>query len=60
VKRFSELKVGDKVTLTYYTSKVYQLRRPGARGTRQNRIDDHQRFESQTARRHRRAPVDRQ
>jgi len=28
--RFNELKVGDKVNLTYYESKVYQLRKPGA------------------------------
>ena len=29
-KRFNELKVGDKVHITYYESKVYQLRKPGA------------------------------
>jgi hypothetical protein len=29
-KRFNELKVGDKVNLTYYESKVYQVRKPGA------------------------------
>ena len=29
IQRFSELKVGDKVTLTYYASTVYQLRKPG-------------------------------
>jgi|KBSMisStaDraftv2_1062788.scaffolds.fasta_scaffold743767_1 Cu/Ag efflux protein CusF len=29
VKRFQELKVGDKVTLTYYASRVYKVRRPG-------------------------------
>jgi Cu/Ag efflux protein CusF len=28
--RFNELKVGDKVNMTYYESKVYQLRKPGA------------------------------
>jgi hypothetical protein len=28
--RFNELKVGDKVHITYYESKVYQLRKPGA------------------------------
>jgi len=27
--RFNELKVGDKVSLTYYTSTVFQLRKPG-------------------------------
>lgn len=27
--RFSELKVGDRVNLTYYESTVYQLRKPG-------------------------------
>jgi hypothetical protein len=30
VKRFSELKVGDKVTFTYYESVVYQIQKPGA------------------------------
>jgi Cu/Ag efflux protein CusF len=29
VKRFDELKVGDKVKMTYYESIVYQLRKPG-------------------------------
>jgi hypothetical protein len=29
VKRFSELKVGDKVNLTYYESKVFNIRKPG-------------------------------
>jgi hypothetical protein len=29
VKRFSELKVGDTVQLTYYESTVYQLSKPG-------------------------------
>jgi len=29
-KRFNELKVGDKVHMTYYESKVYNLRKPGA------------------------------
>jgi hypothetical protein len=29
IQRFSELKVGDKVTLTYYESTVYQLRKAG-------------------------------
>jgi hypothetical protein len=28
--RFNELRVGDKVHITYYESKVYQLRKPGA------------------------------
>jgi hypothetical protein len=27
--RFDELKVGDKVNLTYYESKVYRIRKPG-------------------------------
>jgi len=31
-KRFNELKVGDKVNLTYYASTVYQVRRPGTKG----------------------------
>jgi Cu/Ag efflux protein CusF len=30
VQRFSELKVGDKVTFKYYESVVYQIRKPGA------------------------------
>jgi Cu/Ag efflux protein CusF len=30
VQRFSELKVGDKVTFKYYESMVYQIRKPGA------------------------------
>jgi hypothetical protein len=30
VKRFGELKVGDKVTFTYYESVVYQIKKPGA------------------------------
>ena len=30
VKRFSELKVGDKVTLRYYESMAYSVRKPGA------------------------------
>ncbi|RPH61362.1 MAG: hypothetical protein EHM89_07370 [Acidobacteria bacterium] len=30
VKRFNELKVGDKVTFRYYESVVYQIRKPGA------------------------------
>jgi ribosomal protein S17 len=30
VKRFSELKVGDTVTLKYYESVVYQIQKPGA------------------------------
>jgi Cu/Ag efflux protein CusF len=29
VKRFDELKVGDKVTFRYYDSLVYQIRKPG-------------------------------
>jgi len=29
VKRFDELKVGDKVAVTYYESTVYQIRKPG-------------------------------
>jgi hypothetical protein len=29
VQRFNELKVGDKVTFTYYESTVYQLRKKG-------------------------------
>jgi hypothetical protein len=29
VKRFSELKVGDKVNMTYYESMVFQVRKPG-------------------------------
>lgn len=29
VKRFNELKVGDKVTMTYYESMVFQVRKPG-------------------------------
>jgi len=29
VKRFDELKVGDKVKMTYYESLVFQLRKPG-------------------------------
>jgi hypothetical protein len=29
VKRFDELKVGDKVTFRYYESLVYQIRKPG-------------------------------
>jgi Cu/Ag efflux protein CusF len=29
VKRFDELKVGDKVNLSYYESTVYQVRKPG-------------------------------
>jgi Cu/Ag efflux protein CusF len=29
IKRFSELKVGDKITMTYYESTVYQVRKPG-------------------------------
>lgn len=28
-KRFDELKVGDKVSMTYYQSKVYRIRKPG-------------------------------
>jgi Cu/Ag efflux protein CusF len=32
VQRFSELKVGDKVNLTYYASTVFQVRKPGTRG----------------------------
>jgi hypothetical protein len=30
VQRFNELKVGDKVTFTYYESTVYQLRKSGS------------------------------
>jgi Cu/Ag efflux protein CusF len=30
VKRFDELKVGDKVTMKYYESVVYQIQKPGA------------------------------
>ncbi len=33
VQRFNELKVGDKVTFTYYESTVYQLRKSGASKT---------------------------
>jgi Cu/Ag efflux protein CusF len=29
VKRFDELKVGDKVNMTYYESTVYRIRKPG-------------------------------
>jgi Cu/Ag efflux protein CusF len=29
VKRFSELKVGDKVSFKYYESRLYQIRKPG-------------------------------
>jgi Cu/Ag efflux protein CusF len=29
VKRFDELKVGDKVKMTYYESRVFQVRKPG-------------------------------
>jgi Cu/Ag efflux protein CusF len=29
VARFNELKVGDKVNLTYYESKVFKIRKPG-------------------------------
>lgn len=29
VKRFDELKVGDKVKMTYYESMVFQIRKPG-------------------------------
>jgi Cu/Ag efflux protein CusF len=29
VKRFDELKVGDKVSMAYYESRVYRLRKPG-------------------------------
>jgi Cu/Ag efflux protein CusF len=32
IQRFSELKVGDKVNVTYYASTVYQVRRPGTKG----------------------------
>jgi hypothetical protein len=28
--RFNELKVGDKINMTYYESKVFQVRKPGA------------------------------
>jgi Cu/Ag efflux protein CusF len=31
VKRFSELKVGDKVTFRYYESVVYAIQQPGAK-----------------------------
>jgi hypothetical protein len=31
IQRFNELKVGDKVNVTYYASTVYQVRRPGAK-----------------------------
>jgi Cu/Ag efflux protein CusF len=30
-QRFNELKVGDKVNLTYYASTVYQVRKPGTK-----------------------------
>ena len=33
VQRFNELKVGDKVTFTYYESTVYQLRKSGTAKT---------------------------
>ena len=33
VTRFNELKVGDKIKLTYYESLVFQLRKPGAAST---------------------------
>ena len=29
IKRFDELKVGDKVNMTYYESKVFKIRKPG-------------------------------
>jgi Cu/Ag efflux protein CusF len=29
VTRFDELKVGDKIKMTYYESRVYQIRKPG-------------------------------
>jgi len=32
ITRFNELKVGDKVNLTYYASTVYQVRKPGTKG----------------------------
>jgi Cu/Ag efflux protein CusF len=32
VKRFDELKVGDKVKMTYYESVVFQIRKPGEAG----------------------------
>jgi len=34
VKRFNELKVGDKVTFRYYESVVYQIRKPGTQMTK--------------------------
>jgi Cu/Ag efflux protein CusF len=33
VKRFEELKVGDKVKMTYYESLVFELRKPGQAST---------------------------
>src|SRR6516165_5091395 len=30
VKRFDQLKVGDKIKVTYYESLVFELRKPGA------------------------------
>lgn len=30
IARFNELKVGDKINMTYYESKVFQVRKPGA------------------------------
>ena len=32
LQRFNELKVGDKVNVTYYASTVYQVRKPGTKG----------------------------
>ncbi len=33
VQRFNQLKVGDKINVTYYESLVFQLRKPGAAST---------------------------
>jgi Cu/Ag efflux protein CusF len=33
VKRFDQLKVGDKIRVTYYEALVFQLRKPGAAST---------------------------
>ena len=36
VQRFNELKVGDKVKMTYYESMVFQLRKPGEKANPQS------------------------
>jgi Cu/Ag efflux protein CusF len=35
-QRFNELKVGDKVNVTYYASTVFQVRKPGTKGPAQS------------------------